>query len=90
MICYVAENKNDQETGDRVNYVPQSCSYIVGGELCHPAGTREVERGIVCLVSDTTLRHNTTFSIIYIFFFTRVIEQEHEYIHVYIETAYHL
>ena len=30
MICYVAENKNDQETGDRVNYVPESCSYIVG------------------------------------------------------------
>ena len=69
MICYVAENKNDQETGDRVNYVPQSCSYIVGGELCHPAGTREVERGIDCLVSDTTLRHTTTFSIIYTFFF---------------------
>ena len=38
MICYVAENKNDQETGDRVNYVPERCSYIVGGELCHPAG----------------------------------------------------
>ena len=47
MICYVAENKNDQETGDRVNYVPESCSYIVGGGLCRPAGTREVERGMI-------------------------------------------
>lgn len=41
--------------------------YSGGGFYCS-AGLWE-ERGIVCLVSDTTLRHNTTFSIIYIFFF---------------------
>ena len=62
------DSKNSQKTGIGVTFAPESCSYIVGGELCHPAGLWE-ERGIVCLVSDTTSRHNTTFSIIYIFFF---------------------
>ena len=62
------DSKNSQKTGIGVTFAPESCSYIVGGELCHPAGLWE-GRGIDCLVSDTTLRHNTTFSIIYVFFF---------------------
>ena len=81
--------KKQSKNGNRGDFRPWKLLLYSGGELCHPAGLWE-ERGIVCLVSDTTLRHNTTFSIISIFFFTRVIEQEHAYIHVYIETAYHL
>ena len=41
------DSKNSQKTGIGVTFTPESCSYIVGGELCHPAGTREVERGMI-------------------------------------------
>lgn len=32
------DSKNSQKTGIGVTFAPESCSYIVGGELCHPAG----------------------------------------------------
>ena len=89
MICYVAENKNDQETGDRVNYVPESCSYIVGEDYAIQRAC-EKEGGSTVLLA-TQLCGTTQLFLFFIFsFFTRVIEQEHAYIHVYIETAYHL
>lgn len=34
-----------------------------------PSSGHMRRKGEICLVSDTTLRHNTTFSIIYIFIF---------------------
>ena len=89
MICYVAENKNDQETGDRVNYVPESCSYIVGEDSI-VRRAYEKKGGSSALLA-TQLCGTTQLFLLFIFsFFTRVIEQEYAYIHVYIETAYHL
>ena len=63
------DSKNSQKTGIGVTFAPESCSYIVGENYAIQRACEKEGRGIDCLVSDTTLRHNTTFSIIYIFFF---------------------
>ncbi len=65
------DSKNSQKTGIGVTFAPESCSYIVGGRIMLSGGLVR-RKGEICLVCDTTLRHNTTFSIIYILFFLLV------------------
>ena len=60
------------------------------GEKFAVRQAHEKKGGLAALL--TTQHRDTTqlFLLFYDSFFTRVIKQEHAYIHVYIETAFHL
>ena len=83
------DSKSSQKTGIGVTFAPESCSYIVGEDYAIQRAC-EKEGGSTVLLA-TQLCGTTQLFLLFIFsFFTRVIEQEHAYIHVYIETAFHL
>ena len=83
------DSKSSQKTGIGVTFAPESCSYIVGEDSI-VRRAYEKKGGSSALLA-TQLCGTTQLFLLFIFsFFTRVIEQEHAYIHVYIETAFHL
>ena len=70
-----------QKTGRGVTFAPESCSHIWGNYAVRRA--HEKKGGSTALLA--TQHRDTTqlFLLFYDSFFTRVIKQEHAYIHVY-------